>query len=273
MNANEMEEAAKQELEKAYQAFLPFVIEEQAKVINQFHNPEHPLVIRYAAMLNLIKQRMVSVKLHLMYCGSDWKTADEELYEDAFVLNKCSVETLEAFEEKNGIRLPDELKVYLMEIGEDGDDYFCYGGVNLPDKKKITSVKKPFPITPDKIHNIKHFWGIKAWVFPDDRDWITEGIFKKKDDLKALFGLPAKAKITDGCLYLGPSHGQNELYLIMNGAFEGEVWVDTLQYGAEARGCLGAASAQRLKFLAFIAESLLARQQGYTTASDQGAWM
>ncbi|SFE42435.1 hypothetical protein SAMN05518672_10679 [Chitinophaga sp. CF118] len=268
------EKNAKQEKKKAYKSFLRFVAEEQAKVTGQFENPEHPLVIKHAAVLNLIKQRMVSVKLHLQYSGSGWETANEETDDDTFVLHKLSLKELEQFEKINKLPLPEELKVYLMEIGEGGEGYFCYGGVNLPAKAKIKKVKKPFPVTPDKIHPIKHYWKINAWIDPSDKDeWVEEKVFKKKDDLEALFGLPGEADTKDGCLYLGPSFGQDELYLIMNGAFEGEVWVDTLSSGPEVGGCLGAASQERLTFLPFIAESLLANQQGYVDASDKGAWI
>lgn len=259
-NKAQREKKANEEKKKAYESFLQVVVAEQAKVTDQFDNPEHPLVIKYTAMLNLIKQRMVSVKLHLP--------------DNTYDLHKLSVKELEQFETKNKIRLPEELKVYLMEIGEDGEGYFCYGGVNLPLKAKINKVKKPFPITPDKIHPIKHYWKINAWIDPSDKDeWVEEKVFKKKDDLEALFGLPEKADTKDGCLYLGPSFGQDELYLIMNGAFEGEVWVDTLSSGPEVGGCFGAASKQRLTLLPFIAESLLAHQQGYVEASDGGAWI
>jgi hypothetical protein len=74
-------------------------------------------------------------------------------------------------------------------------------------------------------------------------------------------------------MILANSRGQNELYLIANGEFENEVWVDALQYGAEARGFFGAASSKRLKLLEFIAESLLATWDGYENASDAGDWI
>jgi hypothetical protein len=273
-NKPKIEKETKQEEKKAYKSFLRFVAEEQGKVTDQFENPEHPLIIKHAAVLNLIKQRMVSVKLHLQYRDSGWKTANEETDEDTFVLHKINLKELDQFEKINKLPLPEELKVYLMEIGEGGEGYFCYGGVNLPAKAKIKKVKKPFPVTPDKIHPIKHYWKINAWIDPSDKDeWVEEKVFKKKDDLEALFGLPDKADTKDGCLYLGPSFGQDELYLIMNGAFEGEVWVDTLSSGPEVGGCLGAASQERFTFLPFIAESLLANQQGYVDASDKGAWI
>lgn len=268
------EKAAKQELKKAYQSFLQFVAGEQAKVTNQFIHAKHPLVAEHEVVLDLIKQRMISVELHEKYRKSGWKTADEEQYKEIFELNKCSLNKLEQFEEKNGLHLPNELKVYLMEIGAGGKGYFSFGSINLPDKKKLEKAKKPFPITPDKIHAIKHAWGIKAWINPHDKnDWVAEGIFKKKDDLELLFGLPEKVKPTEGCLYLGPSYSQEELYLVMNGSFEGEVWADSLSASAEEGGCFGAASAQRLTLLPFIAESLLARQQQYENISDKGQWL
>lgn len=79
--------------------------------------------------------------------------------------------------------------------------------------------------------------------------------------------------MSDGCFPLGDSTSQDPLLLIMNGVFEGEVWVDTLQYGAEAGGCFAPATADKMKFLAFIAASVQAHEQWYPNASDQGSWM
>jgi tetratricopeptide (TPR) repeat protein len=267
----EREEAAKREKEKVYQVFLHLVAKQQIGITDQFDNPAHPLVIKHAAVLNLIKQRMLSAKLHLQYEESDWKTADEEEYKKELALNKLSVEQLEQFEKEKGLHLPDELKVYLMEIGEGGRRYFSWDGITLPNEKQVERAKKPFPVTPDKIHDIKHDWGIKAWVYSDDKDWIKQGTFKDAAEMEVRFGLAETAVISDGCIALASSRDQDGLYLIMNGAFENEVWVNTLQYGADAGGCFGAASAQQFKLLAFIAESLLAKQHNYDYG--QGAWM
>ncbi|SFE42376.1 hypothetical protein SAMN05518672_10677 [Chitinophaga sp. CF118] len=240
---------------------------------NQFVYPDHPLVKQHAETLNLIKERMMAIRLRRMYRKSRWITADHTT-ENTFILKKKSIEVLQAFEEKNDVRLPDELKVYLMEVGAGGGaGYTCYGeGIEIY-QWQLELIKKPFPVTPDKIHPINHHWNIKAWVYPDDTNWKKRKIFKEEDDMKALFGLPPGTDITDGCIHIANSHDQNELFLIMNGAFEGEVWVDTLQYGAKAGGCFAAASAKRLKLLEFIAESLLANYQGYAEASDQGEWI
>jgi hypothetical protein len=266
------EEEAKQEKERAYQAFLQMVAAEQAGIRDQFDNPEHPLVVQYAAVLNLIKQRMLSAKLHAFYRNPEWKEAQEK-YEKKFALNKWSLEKLAQYEIENGLRLPDELKVYMMEIGEGGKIYFSWNGVSLPEGKYIERSKKPFPITPDKIHNIKHAygWDVKVWVSSDDENWIKMGIYKDAVEMEALYGLSEGAIISDGCMFLASSRDQDGLYIVMNGVFEGEVWVNTLQYGADAAGCFGAASAQRHTLLQFIAESLLARQENYH--SDQGTWM
>jgi hypothetical protein len=267
---------AAEEKQKAYEAFLQMVKAEQAKITNQFVNPQHPLVIQHADALNLIRHRMLSFQLRKLY-KEDWITKKGEPDEDGYALEKWSVEKVAQFEKETGLRLPDELKVYLMEIGEGGESYFCYGGVDISwlaeNSKELERVLKPFPITEDKIHDIGHWWGIKAWVYPDDTDWIDEGKLKETDDMEKLFGLPAKAGMSDGVFPLGDSSSQDPLVLIMNGVFEGEVWVDRLQYGAEAGGCFAPATAQKLKFLAFIAESILAHEQRYTNASDQGSWM
>lgn len=270
------EQKAAEENKKAYKAFLKMVKAEQAKLTNQFVNPQHPLVIQYADALNLIKQRMVSYKLRQMY-KDDWVTLEEDHDEEGYTLKKWSVKEVEQFEKKTKLRLPDELKVYLLEIGEGGESYFCYGGVEVSwlaeNSKELKKVLKPFPITEDKIHDIDHWWGIEAWVYSDDTEWIDEGKLDEDADMEEMFGLPAKAKMEDGCFPLGDSASQDPLMLIMNGVFEGEVWVDTLQYGAEAGGCFAPATADKMKFLAFIEASILAHEQWYTEALDQGNWM
>ena len=263
------------EKQKAKKAFLRMIKDEQAKVTNQFVNPQHPLIVQHSDALNLIKQRMIEMQLRKLY-EDDYKTRKGEPGE-GYELRKWSVEEIEQFEKDTKLRLPDELKVYLLEIGEGGDSYFCYGGINVSwltsNDKELKQVRKAFPITEDKIHDINHWWGVKAWVYPDDTDWVDEGIIDEDADMEVMFGLPAKANMTDGCFPLGDSSSQDPLLLIMNGVFEGEVWVDTLQYGAEAGGCFAPATADKMKFLAFVAASILAHKQGYTDASDQGSWM
>lgn len=260
---------------KARQAFLKMVKSEQEKVTNQFTNPQHPLVLQHADTLNLVKQRMVSLTLHQKY-KEDWVTLEDDYDEEAYALEKWSVEKIAKFEKETKLRLPDELKVYLMEIGEGGDRFFTYDGIYInwlaEDKKEQKRVKKPFPVTADKIHDIDHWWGVKAWVYPDDEEWIEIGKFTEDDDMEELFELPAAATLLDGTIKIGDSSSQDPLYLIMNGEFEGEVWVDTLQYGADAGGCFAPASAGKLKFLAYIAECILAQEQWHKKPSDQGNW-
>jgi tetratricopeptide (TPR) repeat protein len=125
------EKEVKEEWKKKDQAFQLFVKEEQEKVINQFDNPEHPLVIQHAAILDVIKQCMVRIKYRTFNYRSAYKTDNPEPFKNAFVLNKCSILQLEQFEIKHGLHLPDEVKVYLMEIGEGGLGYFRYDGVRL----------------------------------------------------------------------------------------------------------------------------------------------
>lgn len=261
---------------EAYQVFLQKIKVEQEGISNKFENPQHPLVIQYADALNLIKHRMVSFKLRRMY-KKDWETVKEDWNEEAYMLKRWSVEEVSQFEKSYNLRLPDELKVYLMEIGEGGNGYFFYGGIELNWlTKKVDDLKKaqqPFPITADKVHDICHWYGVNAWVYPHDTEWKEVGILDEEEDMEAMFGLPKGANMDDGCFEFGYASSQDPLLLIMNGVFEGEVWVDTLQYGAEAGGCFAPASADKLKFLAFVAESVLAHEQRSPDTMKKGTWM
>lgn len=219
-NRDEKEKAYQQELKAARQ-----------KATNHFINPDHPLVKQHAALLNLIKQQMVELRF--------------QFEERDYALRTWTLNELEAFEQKTGLTLPDEYKVYLMEVGSGGGNlYFQYDDIIGLDNlygDRITTLKKPFPITTDQITNLGQ--------------------------------VPAGAYFNDGCMLLGYSANQNELYLVMNGKFADEVWADTLHYSEEAGGYFGAATDKRLKLLAFVAESLQANIDGYENASDEGDWM
>lgn len=112
--------------------FQQFVKQQEEKVCNRFINPQHPLVIQHAAVLDLIKQYMVIIKYRSFDSKSPYETEDPEtLFPNEFALNTCSIQKLEQFETEHGLHLPNELKVYLMEIGEGGTGFFCYGGLYL----------------------------------------------------------------------------------------------------------------------------------------------
>lgn len=257
--------AKTQQKEEAHNEYLRSVIEEQARVTDHFINPNDPLVKQYAGTLNVIKQRMTAIRMRKIHAKVQKNEEVTDDYIERFKLRTWSVQELEAFEETSGLRLPGEYKVYLMEIGSGGGaGYFIMceiEGVDILDAAEIDRMKKPFPITPDKIHDVGSFYGVKAWVYPDSEKWKATGL-----DMQVLFGLPENSSITDGCMLMAYSKGQNELYLVANGAFEGEVWVDL-------RGCFGAASSQRLTFLAFIAESLQATWMRTKGPSNEGDWM
>ncbi|SEW34705.1 hypothetical protein SAMN05428988_4193 [Chitinophaga sp. YR573] len=267
--------AETQRKEEIHNAFLKAVSDEQAKETDQFIYPGHPLVQQHAAILNLIKQRMIAIRMRRIHNKIQKKEEVTDSYMERFELRKWSLQELEVFEETNDLQLPTEYKIYLMEIGSGGGGgYFNVdeiSGIDYLRTEAIDNLKKPFPITATKIHDVGNSLGVKAWVYPDSEKWKSTGLFQ--EDMETLFGLPDKADITDGCMLLAYSRGQNELYLIGNGEFENEVWVDALQYGAEARGSFGAASSKRLKFLEFMAESLLSRWVGNENASDTGDWM
>ncbi|MDJ1498338.1 hypothetical protein QNI19_35720 [Cytophagaceae bacterium DM2B3-1] len=288
----QQEKAAIKKAKDDKKAFEQLVKEEQTKVVNQFLNPAHPLVVQHTDVLNLIKQRMVAVRLRKQYYESGWEKMRNQVdsaSETDYSLKPWSEKQIATYQTKHEIQLPDELKVYLMEIGEGGGSYFCWGNPIVMEKKKnaIQILKTPFPITADKIHDINHYWKIKAWVMldyyfegeEDEGDGVEELIkyLKRKkilhrgNTLQELFAIDGSHEL--GCLFLGYSDSQDGLYLVMNGEFEGEVWVDTLQYSIEEGGCFGAATPERRKFLSFIAGSLLANAEGYANASEEGAWL
>ncbi len=270
--AEAIKKAAEEERKKQEQeAFLKTISEEQAKINDQFINPDHVLFRQHAAILNTIKQRMLAYRMTVLNEAEPHRVDELKNY---FRLQSWSVQDLEAFETKHGLKLPDEYKVYLMEIGSNGNYYFWLNGIGYVGDytdELIEQMKKPFPITADKIHEVDNFFRVKAWVYPDDKDWIVQGVFPKGTDMKALFGLPDGANITDGCMFLGNSAGQKELYLIMNGEFEGEVWSDRLPHGAGVRGSFGPATTKRLKFLEYIADSL--GRNSSAGGEDEGDWM
>ena len=229
--------------EEIHKEFLQAITEEQTKVTDHFINPAHPLVQQHAAALNLIKQRMVVVRLKRVFAKKQKGEEVTDEYNERFYLRTWSVQELETFEKAWDLQLPREYKVYLMEIGSGGGaGYFQMGeigGVDCLKAEELEKLKKSFPITPDKIHDVGNYYGVKAWVYPDSERWKAAGIFQ--DDMQMLFGLPVNTDITDGCLLFACSKGQNDLYVIGNGVFEDEVWSDRLQYGVEVRGCFGAA--------------------------------
>jgi hypothetical protein len=74
---------------------------------------------------------MVRLKYRTFNYRSAYRTEDPEPFKNEYALNKCFIQQLEQFETEYGLHLSDELKVYLMEIGEGGTRYFRYGGVYL----------------------------------------------------------------------------------------------------------------------------------------------
>ena len=71
------------------------------------------------------------------------------LCREAHVVKSQHIELLEAFEEASDLRLPAEYKVYLMEIGSEGDIYFMsewVPGIDDPNAASINSKKKSIPI-------------------------------------------------------------------------------------------------------------------------------
>lgn len=282
------EEATARKAKKEKKALEQLVKEEQAKVLNQFLNPEHPLVTQHADTLNLIKQRMLAVRLRRRFAVAGWEKmqekADHEPNPD-YILNPWSVQEIKIYESEHEVRLPDEVKVYLMEIGEGGEGYFCNKQPIAMERQydPIQAMRLPFPITSARIHDINHPWGIKAWVPLDNGAEKEENleelihylkkkkILHKNNSLRELFAVPVFPDRGFWCLGLVAE--QDPLLVVMNGEFEGEVWIDSLHYGVEDGGYMGPATPEHRKFLSFIAGSVLANLEGGTNTSEVGEWL
>lgn len=261
---------AMRQRQQAKQELLDAIITEEHDIRNSFKHPHHPLVVQHAEALIAIKQYMLTLRKRALDKMSLNKL---DKYKKNYVLPTANVQELEAFEATYKISLPGDFKAYLLEIGT-GGAYFMEGdipGIQELGTEEIDRLKKPFPITSDKIHDVQNFYGVKAWVYSDSNDWIKNGILPEGTDMAALFGLPENARLDDGCISLGYSVGRNQLVLIANGEFAGEVWSDRLGYGGAARGCFGSASTERLTLLPFIAASL--RTQVDNDEDDSGDWL
>ncbi|MCU0437275.1 MAG: hypothetical protein MUC49_05125 [Raineya sp.] len=277
----DIEEQKKLDKKKTDEAFAQLLKEKQKESQNQFVNDKHVLVKKYKKVLNQIKKTQIALRLRKLYYKNSWELLRERMddhYHDDYEFLLWSEEKINQYEKKYKIQLPDELKVYLMEIGELGHGYFSWGeGIVMSyEKKEIEKLKKKFPITSAQIHDLGSYVGQKGWIYPDDDLGFIylqeQGLIPENADAQEMFGLPENANIFDGCMHLGYSMGQNSLYLIMNGEFEGEVWSDTLQYGVESGGCFSVATRKRLKFLDFIAQSLESHRNNYSN-TDDGDWM
>jgi hypothetical protein len=276
-----LEEQEKLDKKKADEAFKELLKEEQKKSHDQFINGKHTLVKKHKNVLNQIKKTQIALRLRKLYRKNGWELLKERMgdhYHDDYGLFLWSEEKINLYERKYKIQLPEELKVYLMEIGEMGHGYFSWGeGIIMPhDTKEIEKLKKKFPITSAQIHDLGSYLGQKGWIYPDDNSGFVhlqeQGLIPRNANAQEMFGLPENTNIFDGCMLLGYSMGQNSLYLIMNGEFEGEVWSDTLQYGVESGGCFSVATRKRLKFLDFIAHSLESHRNNYSN-TDDGDWI
>lgn len=261
---------AMRQRQQAKQELLNAIVAEEQHIRNSFKNHHHPLVVQHADALIAIKQYMLTLRQRALA-----KTSLNKLdkYKKNYGLSTATVQELETFEATHEVLLPGEYKAYLLEIGT-GGIYFMEGDVPAIQQlgiDEINRLKKPFPITSDKIHEVQNFYGVKAWVYSDSNSWIENGILPEDTDMKAMFGLPKEAELNDGCISLGCSGARNELVLVANGEFAGEVWSDRLEYGAAMRGCFGAASTERLTLLPFIAASL--RTQVEKDEDDSGDWL
>ncbi len=220
-------------------------------------NPDHQAVQKHADKLLQIKQKVIAIE----------QTAHIEKVVFDFYPLVWTEEEILAFEKEKKLKLPEEYKVYLMEIGEVSQSFYRnYLNLSLKNRKvkEYTTMRKK-TISANKLHNVGSIFG---------KGWIKESLFdilKDEDKFKLYRKIPlfaGDARYDDlfrlqrwnayiyGYLSIG-----NENYLAINGEFEGEVW----KYGSEPEGiyapnkyreCFTRVSLERITLLDFIINKL-----------------
>jgi hypothetical protein len=202
------------------------------------HYPNHPFVKPHAAKLLAIRKRLVE-----KFAGQNGVSYPEKRY---------TPEDLDRYEKKYACALPDVFKAFLMEVGELGAPVFKWSAIVLP-TTDVESMAKSSPLTKKNTYTIHEEMPSKrVWIYESDMEYFQQsGMLSESVQYMPL---PDGADVLDGTLQIGNTSGQNPAYLILNGEFSGEVWTDTLQYGAEARGCFGPAKPN--EFLNHLIECL-----------------
>ena len=195
-------------------------------------NPSHPLVSAHTDKILLLKRAITGLKQQLQ---------DEEAFID-FNNLVWTEEEIIAFEKEKKISLPDEYKIYLMEIGEVNQDFYRHSlTLSLKNRKvKEYNQMKKMAVPSNKMHNIGSLNG-KGWINESvynilkDQDkfklYRKVPLFATDSNYAELFGLPTYNAYLHGMLSIG-----DEIYLVVNGEYKGEVW----KYGSEPEGIYAA---------------------------------
>lgn len=140
-----------------------------------------------------------------------------------------------AFEARNGLRLPENYRRYLLEFGDPASGLMRYAAQPFGEKDD-PAYRKPFPLhepwagRPDEI---------SEWEETEGTDFFESGpgeFYAQFDDpAQAFYDLPAGAGPDDGTLILGATRSHMLARLVLNGPWAGTVWLDSFGYDGQLK--------------------------------------
>ncbi|WP_416966680.1 SMI1/KNR4 family protein [Streptomyces sp. 4F14] len=140
-----------------------------------------------------------------------------------------------AFEARNGLRLPENYRRYLLEFGDPGHGLMRYAAQPFG-KEDDPGYRRPFPLheswagRPDEI---------TEWEETEGTDFFEAGpgeFYAQFDDpARAFYDLPEGAGPDDGTLVLGATRSHLLARLVLNGPWAGTVWLDSFGYDGQLK--------------------------------------
>ncbi|KAH7124663.1 hypothetical protein EDB81DRAFT_211016 [Dactylonectria macrodidyma] len=135
-----------------------------------------------------------------------------------------------AFETRNGLRLPENYRRYLLEFGDAGNGLMSYGPRPF-DQQGEPGSARPFPLNGPWAGRPEE---ITEWEETEEGNFFEDGpgeFYGQFDDPKvAFYDLPQDAEYADGTLTLGVTRSQFLARLVLNGPWAGTVWFDSFGY-------------------------------------------
>lgn len=121
---------------------------------------------------------------------------------------------LEAFECDVGVPLHDDVRAWLLVVGEGGSGFWSGTPLALDtlEPRRRTALARPFPLE-------------KGWVDPSLTAELKAAKLATKYK-KYLYDLPPRTSVDDGVVPLGCTTDGRGLLLVVNGAAGGTVWSD-----------------------------------------------